>query len=111
VVENSLYTDKRNYSHREEIITDKPLQGPCMATPETKKSFETFFFFFLIRGNPTLRKAYFVGPGERVKPRLFQALTRGARPDSNSRPVVQISSHLPSRYVHWGPCETSLLDN
>jgi hypothetical protein len=55
--------------------------------------------FFFIRGKPTLRKAHFVGPGEQVNPRLFQALTRGARPDSNSRPAVQISSSLPSRYA------------
>ena len=59
-------------------------------------------FFFWIQGNPALRKAYFVGPGERVKSRLFQTLTRGARPDSNSRPTVQISSSLPSRYAPWG---------
>jgi len=45
-------------------------------------------FFFWIRGNSILRKAHFVGSGERVKPRLSQALTRGARPDSNSRPTV-----------------------
>jgi hypothetical protein len=56
-------------------------------------------FFFWIRGNPTPRKAYFVGPGERVKPRLSQALTRGARPDSNWRPAVQISNPLSSRYA------------
>jgi hypothetical protein len=43
-----------------------------------------------------------VGPGEEVKPRLSQALTRGARPDSNSRPAVQISNPLPSRYAPWG---------
>jgi len=43
-----------------------------------------------------------MGPGERVKPRLSQALTRGARPDSNLRPAVQISSPLPSRYAPWG---------
>jgi hypothetical protein len=30
-----------------------------------------------------------VGPGEEVRPGLSQALTRGARPDSNSRPAVQ----------------------
>jgi hypothetical protein len=60
-------------------------------------------FFFWIRGNPTPRKAHFVGPGERVKPRLSQALTRGARPDSNSKLAVQISSPLPSRYAPWGP--------
>jgi hypothetical protein len=35
------------------------------------------------------------------KPRLSQAFTRDARPDSNSRPAVQISSPLPSRYVPW----------
>jgi len=46
-----------------------------------------------------------VGPGEWVKPRLSQALTRDARPDSNSRPVVQISSPLPSRYAPWGQNE------
>jgi len=57
------------------------------------------FFFFWIRGNPTSRKAHFMGPGERVKPRLSQALTKGARPDSNSRPAVQISSPLSSRHA------------
>jgi len=55
---------------------------------------------FLIRGNPTSRKAYFMGPSERVKLRLFQALIRDARHDSNSRPSVQISSPLPSRNAH-----------
>jgi len=53
-------------------------------------------FFFFIRGNLTLRKVYFVGPDEGVKPRLSQVLTRNARPDSNSRPAVQISNPLPS---------------
>ena len=47
-------------------------------------------FFFFIRGNSTPRKAYFMGSGERVKSRLSQALTRGARPDLNSRSAVQI---------------------
>jgi hypothetical protein len=58
--------------------------------------------FFWIQGNPTPRKAHFVSPGERVKPRLSQALTRGARPDLNSRPAVQISNPLSSRYAPWG---------
>jgi len=58
-------------------------------------------FFFWIRGNLTSRKAHFVGPGEGVKPRLSQVLTKGARPDSNSRPAVQISNPLPSRYTSW----------
>jgi len=58
-------------------------------------------FFFWIRGNLTPRKAHFMGLGERVKPRLSQALTRGARTDSNSRPAVQISSPLTSRYAPW----------
>jgi len=40
-----------------------------------------------------------MGPDERVKPRLSQALTRGARPDSNSKPAVQISRFLPSHYA------------
>jgi len=33
-----------------------------------------------------LTQACFVSPNKRVKSRLFQALIRGARPDSNSRP-------------------------
>jgi len=61
---------------------------------------DPLIFFFWIRGNPTPRKAHFVGPGERVKPRLSQALTRDACPDSNSRPAVQISNSLLSRYAH-----------
>jgi hypothetical protein len=58
------------------------------------------FYVFFIRENPTFRKVHFVGPDERVKPRLSHILIRGARPDSNSRPAVQISSFLLSRYVH-----------
>jgi hypothetical protein len=61
-----------------------------------------FFFFFFFLKKPTFQKTYFVGPGERVKFWLSQALTRGARPDSNSRPAVQISNPLPSRYALWG---------
>jgi len=60
-----------------------------------------FILFFLIRRNLTPWKAYFVGLGEGVKPRLFQTLTRDARPDSNSRPAVQISNFLSSRYTPW----------
>jgi len=52
--------------------------------------YSDFFFGFEETSPP--RKAHFVGPGERVKPRLSQALTRDARPDSNSRPPVQISN-------------------
>jgi hypothetical protein len=59
-------------------------------------------FFFWIRGNLIPRKRHFVGSGEGVKPRLSQTLTRDARPDSNSRPAVQISNLLPSRYISWG---------
>jgi len=44
-------------------------------------------------------KAHFVGPGKGVKPQLSQTLTRGACPDSNSRPAVQISNLLPLRYT------------
>ena len=72
---------------------------------------QNFFFFFWIRGNLTSRKAHFVGPGERVKPRLSQALTRGARPDSNTRPAVQISIPLPSRYAPWGLVSIKTLNN
>jgi len=43
-----------------------------------------------------------VGPSEGVKPWLSQALTRDACPDSNSRPAVQISNLLSSRYAPWG---------
>jgi hypothetical protein len=48
------------------------------------------FLFIWIRGNPTPRKAHFMDPGEFVKLRLSQALIKSARPDSNSRPAVQI---------------------
>jgi hypothetical protein len=58
-----------------------------------------YLLFFWIRGNLIPRKAYFVGPDEGVKFRLSQTFTRGARPDSNSRPAVQISNPLPSRYA------------
>jgi hypothetical protein len=47
----------------------------------------TNMIFFYSR-KPHPRKVHFEGPGERVKPRLSQAFTRGARPDSNSRPVM-----------------------
>jgi hypothetical protein len=56
-------------------------------------------FFFFIRENPTPRKAYFMGPDERVKHWLSQDFTKNTRSDSNSRPVVQISSPLPSRHA------------
>jgi hypothetical protein len=69
----------------------------------------TLLFFFWIRGNLISRKVYFVGPGEEVKPQLSQALTRDTRPDSNSRPAVQISNPLSSRYVPWGRKLTLLL--
>jgi hypothetical protein len=52
------------------------------------------FFFFNLRKPHSLQKMYFVDPGEEVKSRLFQALTRDAHPDSNSRPAVQISNSL-----------------
>jgi len=42
-----------------------------------------------------------MGPGEGVKSQLSQALTRRARPNSNSKPAVQISNPLPSRYTPW----------
>ena len=58
-----------------------------------------FTFFFLNSRKPHLREIHFINPGERVKPRLFQVLTRDARLDSNSRFTVQISSFLPSRHV------------
>jgi hypothetical protein len=61
----------------------------------------TFFFGF---EEPHPRKVHFVGLGERLKPQLSQALTRDARPDSNSRPAVQISSPLPSHHAPWGRC-------
>jgi len=58
--------------------------------------------FFLFEETSPSRKAHFVGPGKGVKLRLSQALTRDARSDSNSRPAVQISNPLPSRYAPWG---------
>jgi len=58
-----------------------------------------FVFFFGFEETSPPRKAHFVGAGEGVKPRLSQALIRGARPDSNSRPGMQISNPLPSHYT------------
>ena len=40
-----------------------------------------------------------MGPDKRVKLQLSQVFTRGARSDSNSRPVVRISSPLTFRYA------------
>jgi hypothetical protein len=51
-------------------------------------SLDTFFYFFGFEETSPPRKAYFVGSGEEVKPRLSQALTRNTHPDSNSKPVV-----------------------
>jgi len=66
----------------------------------------TNFFFFGFEEASLSRKAHFVGSGEGVKPQLSQVLTRGARPDSNSRPAVQISNPLPLRsnpfFAHGG---------
>jgi hypothetical protein len=59
----------------------------------------SLFFFFGFKETPPPEKRIFMGPGERVKLRLFQALTGGVRPDSNSRPAVQISNPLSSRYA------------
>ena len=56
-------------------------------------------FFFWIRGNLIPRKAHFVRSGERVKPRLSQALTRDARLDLNSKPAMQILNSLSSRHA------------
>jgi hypothetical protein len=53
-------------------------------TGPTMLGYIYILFFFLDSRKPTLQKAHFVGPDERVKPRLSQTLTRGARPDSNS---------------------------
>jgi hypothetical protein len=53
-----------------------------------KRKKEKPFFFFLDSRKPHSRKAHLVGLGEGVKPWLSHALTRGVRPDSNSRPAV-----------------------
>jgi hypothetical protein len=67
------------------------------------------FFFFGFEKTSSPRKVHFVGPGEGVKLRLSQALTRDARPDSNSRPAVQILNPLPLRYAPWGQASTCCL--
>jgi len=59
--------------------------------------YEDFFFFGFKETPPS--KNVLVSPGERLKPRLSQALTRDARPDSNSRPAVQISNPLSLRHA------------
>jgi hypothetical protein len=58
-----------------------------------------YIFFFGFEETSFFWKTHFVGSGEGVKPRLSQALTRGAHPDSNSKSAVQISNSLPSRYA------------
>jgi len=57
------------------------------------------------------RSEHFMGLGEGVKSRLFQTLIRDAHPDSNSRPAVQTSNPLPSRYAHWDPIISLCKDN
>jgi len=71
----------------------------CHKKQNKKLGCQNYYYYYFIRENPTLWKAHFMDPGERVKSRLSQALTRSARPDSNSRPAVQISNPLPSRYA------------
>jgi len=71
----------------------------CSSKTIDEYLYYTEVIFFLFEETSTHQKAHFVGSGEGVKPRLSQALTRGARPDSNSRPVMQISNPLPSRYA------------
>jgi hypothetical protein len=60
-------------------------------------AYVVYIFFFGFEETSSPRKAHFVGPDERVKPRLSQVFTRDARPDSNSRPAMQISNPLPLR--------------
>lgn len=47
-------------------------------------------YFFLDSRNPIFQKVYFIGPSERVKPRLSHTLTRDAGPESNSRSAMHI---------------------
>jgi len=79
-----------------------PVNRVAINSPVRPSCTSMTLFFFWIRGNLTPRKAHFVGLGEGVKPRLSQALTIDARPNLNSRPAVQISNSLPSRYASWG---------
>jgi hypothetical protein len=62
---------------------------------------EHFIYLFWIRENLIFWKAHFVGPGERLKPRLSQALIKDAHPDSNLRSVVHISNSLSSHHTYW----------
>jgi hypothetical protein len=62
---------------------------------------EHFIYLFWIWETSSSRKAYFVGPGKRVKLRLFQTFIKDIRPDSNLRFVVQILNSLSSRYAYW----------
>ena len=63
-----------------------------------------FLKFFFYSRKPYSRKAHFVGSGERVKPGLSQAIIRGARPDSNSRPAIFLKISLIEE-----PCKSSHL--
>jgi len=58
-----------------------------------------YLFIFWIQENFSLQKNILYIYSEWVKLQLFQTLIKGARLYSNSRPAMQISSLLLSRYV------------
>jgi hypothetical protein len=60
---------------------------------------ELNFFFFWIWENLIFQKTYFIHLDEGVKLYLSQTFTRNARPDSNSRPAMQISNLLSLHYA------------
>jgi len=80
------------------------MSAPLYLASWPQKSFIFLLAIFFFGFEETLFswKVYFVSSGEGVKPRLFQALTRSARPDSNSKPAMQISNSLPSHYALRG---------
>jgi hypothetical protein len=71
--------------------------------PAASKHSEIIIIIIIIleSGNLTPQKTYFVSLSEWVKSRLSQTLTRSARTDSNSKPVMQISSPLSLCYAAW----------
>jgi hypothetical protein len=73
----------------------RPFLWFALKLPHFQVSNREIFFFGFEETSP-LYKVYFVGPGEEIKSRLFQALTKNACPDSNSKSAVQILNPLPS---------------
>jgi len=96
----NVFDYKKIINHRQQLLVkiEKEVQEKAKTYISIMLYRYKSFFFFILE-NLTFWKAYYVDPGEGVKLWLSQAFTRDARPDSNSRPAIQISNPLPSRYA------------